>query len=289
MATKHSTPPRGLTDKFLQNVRTKKPYIDLSDEACPGLVARVHKSDAISFRWTYRDKATGKNCVRTPGRYGKGEGHISLRQAREQLDKDRAKHQAGESVGPVKGSPETVKVLAEVFYERHIKPHRKRSEIVQTVLDRDVIPSIGHRKLATLTAPTVVHVVEAVVDRGAETHAGKVLATLKQMFRFAEGRGTIHHSPAYALDRKDLGVVANVRQRYLDAEKIRIFWQAIDRAPRTSEQSRIGFRILLLTGVRVGELLQAKWEHIDLEKGEWFIPEENSKTRAAGACGQAAV
>jgi integrase len=30
----------------------------------------------------------------------------------------------------------------------------------------------------------------------------------------------------------------------------------------------------------VGELLQAKWEHVDFDKGEWFIPEENSKTRA---------
>jgi integrase len=107
-----------------------------------------------------------------------------------------------------------------------------------------------------------------------------VLATVKQLFRFGEGRGYIHHSPAYALDRKDLGVVANVRERYLDAEEIRIFWHAINRAPRLSEQSRVGFRILLLTGVRVGELLQAKWEHVDLDKGEWFIPEENSKTRA---------
>ncbi len=280
MASKHSTPARGLTDKFLQNKRTTKSYVDIADKGCPGLVARVHKSGAISFRWTYRDKTTGKNRVKTLGRYGRREGCISLKQAREQLDKDRAKHQAGEPVGSVQGTPETVTELAEVFYERRIKPHRKRPEIVRAVLDNDIIPAIGRRKLNTLTAPTVAHVVEAVVDRGAETHAGKVLATLKQMFRFAEGRGYIHHSPAYALDRKDLGVVANVRERYLDAEEIRIFWQAIDRAPRMSEQSRIGFRILLLTGVRVGELLQAKWEHIDLDKGEWFIPEENSKTRA---------
>lgn len=35
------------------------------------------------------------------------------------------------------------------------------------------------------------------------------------------------------------------------------------------------------TGTRTGELIKAKWEHIDLEKREWFIPKENTKTLEA--------
>lgn len=87
-------------------------------------------------------------------------------------------------------------------------------------------------------------------------------------------------SPAYSLDRKDLGVVDTVRERYLDSEEIKAVWQAIERAPRMSVQVRIGLKILLLTGVRTGELLKANWEQIDFDKAEWFIPEENSKTTA---------
>jgi len=122
--------------------------------------------------------------------------------------------------------------------------------------------------------------VETVVDRGAASHAGKVLSLAKQMFRFAEGRGYIDRSRAYALDRKDLGVVDKVRERHLDADEIKALWSAIERAPRMSAQVGIGLKILLLIGVRTGELLKARWEHIDFDKAEWLIPEENSTTTA---------
>ena len=148
------------------------------------------------------------------------------------------------------------------------------------MLDKDIIPAIGKRKLQTLTAPTVAAVVESVVDRGATTHAGKVLTILKQLFKFAESRGYIDRSPAYALDRKDLGVVDNIRDRYLDASEIKAVWRALNLAPRLSSTVHLAAKVLLLTGARTGELLQARWEHIDFDKAEWFIPEENSKTTA---------
>ena len=170
--------------------------------------------------------------------------------------------------------------LAEVFYERCIVPHRGRPLEVRRVLDTDIIPKLGRRPLQTLAAPTVAGMIEAVVDRDAAVHAGKVLAITKQLFRFAESRGYIDRSPAYSLDRKDLGVVDNIRDRYLSADEIRAVWRALNIAPRLSAQIQIGLKVLLLTGVRTGELLQARWEHIEFDKSEWFVPEENSKTTA---------
>jgi integrase len=35
----------------------------------------------------------------------------------------------------------------------------------------------------------------------------------------------------------------------------------------------------MLTGVRVSELLQARWEEFDLEGRKWDIPEERMKNR----------
>ena len=37
-------------------------------------------------------------------------------------------------------------------------------------------------------------------------------------------------------------------------------------------------RLILLTLVRKSELMLARWEHVDVEKAEWHIPAENSKT-----------
>ncbi|MDB4409319.1 tyrosine-type recombinase/integrase [Gammaproteobacteria bacterium] len=277
MATqKHTSPKNGLTPTFLDNLKPADKRIELRDTRTPGLRLRLEPTGRKTFVWYYKEAT--KTKVLTLGQYGEGEGKISLKQAREELDKAKERHREGERPGLTIDAPKTVAELAELFYERRIVPHRTRPDVVRAILDNDIIPTIGAKKPQTLTAPTVAAVVESVVDRGATVHAGKVLATLKQMFRFAEGRGYIDRSPAYALDRKDLGVQDNIRDRHLDAEEVKAVWQAIEKAPRMSEQTRIGLKILLLTGVRTGELLKARWEHI--KSGEWFIPEENSKTTA---------
>ena len=43
-------------------------------------------------------------------------------------------------------------------------------------------------------------------------------------------------------------------------------------------QFKVALRLILLTLVRKSELMLARWEHVDVEKAEWHIPAENSKT-----------
>jgi len=274
------TPSKGFTHAFLDNLKPKDKRVELADKACPGLRLRLEPSGRKSFVWYYND--AGKNRVKTLGRYGDSENCITLDEARKALERAKERHSGGVPVSAHgdDDAPKTVKELAELFYTRRILPHRKRPDVVRMILDTDIIPKLGSKKLAILTTPTVANMIESVVNRGAKTHAVSVLSVTKQMFRFAEGRGYMDRSPAYSLDRKDLGVVENVRERYLDAGEIKAVWQAIDKAPRMSVQVRIGLKILLLTGVRTGELLKARWEQIDFDKAEWFIPEENSKTTA---------
>jgi integrase len=142
--------------------------------------------------------------------------------------------------------------------------------------------------------------VEKVVDRGAKAHAGKVLGLVKQLFKFAEGRDLIQRNPAGRLDPDDLGIVLGRRKRWLTDKEIPIFWTALNektdpvyverRDPRTGktqkfkqtmptlgDTTRAGLRVLLLTGVRSGELLQARWEEIDFKAATWTIPVANQK------------
>ncbi len=144
--------------------------------------------------------------------------------------------------------------------------------MVRTVLDKDIIPKPGNRKLQTLTVPTVTAVVESVVDRGAATYADKVLTILKQLFEFAESRGYIDRAPAYALDRKDLGVVDNIRDCYLEADEIKAVWRTLNLALRLSLTVHLAAKVLLLIGARTGELLKARWEHLDFEKSRVVHP-----------------
>ena len=273
---KNTSPRTGFTTAWLDNVKPKARRVEYADAGCRGLRLRVEPTGRKTFVWYHN--TGGKNRVLTLGRYGSCENCITLKKARRALQQAKEKHADGVSPAPPSDSPTTVEELAEIFYARRILPHRKVPEVVRMILDNDVIPKLGKKKLVTLSAPVIAEAIEQVVDRGACTHAGKVLAIVKQMFRFAEARGWIDRNPAYALDKKDLSIVDNVRDRHLSADEIRALWQALDRYQRLSVQVKLGLRILLLTGVRTAELLLAKWEHVGQD--EWFIPEANSKTTA---------
>ncbi|MCG7977449.1 MAG: tyrosine-type recombinase/integrase [Candidatus Thiodiazotropha endolucinida] len=272
--SKPKPPPRGFTPKFLDSIKPASRRYELPDKACPGLRIRVTPAGTKTFAWYYKVGTTTK--MLTLGVYPE----TSLKAARDALEKAKERHKEGEPAAPEADNPKTVSELAENFYSGRILPQRKRPEKVREILDRDILPVIGKRKLSVITTPVIASAVEKVVNRGATAHAGKVLAILKQMFRYAEGWGFMDRNPAYSLDRKDLGVREGIKDRYLTIDEIRAVWHAIEKAPRLSVEIRSGFKILLLTGVRTNELLKAKWEHVNLKDDIWFIPEENSKTTA---------
>ncbi len=231
-----------------------------------------------SFTWYYREPETNKRRMLTFGRYGDGDDQLTLSAARKALETAKIKLDAGELHILKTIIPKTVSELCEVFYKDRILPHRRSPEAVKQVIDHDIIPTIGNKNITTLSTVAVVGCVQAVVNRGAVNHAGKVTAILKQLFKFAEGRGYIDRSPAYAIDKKDLGVVTNVRERWLDTNEFKPVWDAINNAPKMSLPVKNGLKVLMLTGVRTGELLKAKWVNIDLDKKEWFIPKMDTKT-----------
>jgi integrase len=275
-----STPSRGLTDAFLDGLTPPPaaPPYEVADSREPGLRVRVWPSGKKSFVWYYR--TGGKTKVLTLGLHGEHAGQLTVDKARAALRKAKALHADGQRPdGTAEGAPRTVAELAELFYQKRIVPHRSRPDVVRQVLDHDILPAIGGRKLKNLATPAVSPVIDMMVERGAATHAGKALATMKQMFRFAEARGYVERSPAASLDPTDLGVIKEIRERHLDGDEIKAVWHALDKAPRLSPHFRLALKILLLTGVRSGELRLARWEHVDFDKAVWTVPKEHQKTR----------
>ena len=53
----------------------------------------------------------------------------------------------------------------------------------------------------------------------------------------------------------------------------------LGRYPDMSRPNALMVRILLATGARIGELVQAEWVHLDFERAEWTIPPKHSKTK----------
>lgn len=78
-------------------------------------------------------------------------------------------------------------------------------------------------------------------------------------------------NPTRGVSRKPLN---NARERFLSAEEAARLREAVAASQNPRLKDIVG--LLLLTGARVGELLQARWEHIDLDRRSWLIP--TSKT-----------
>jgi integrase len=298
-----TTPPRGLTPAFIESLRAVDQRYDVADRRAPGLRLRVLPSGKRVFRW----HCTARKKVFTIGPWSLAEepGAVTLTPAREWLERLKAAH-AADNLEAVVGELDThlrrrervtdaapgrrlFKTVAEEFYADDILKNRKRPEDARDVLDRDLLPALGARPLDAIDTLACRDVVKRVVARGAPVHAGKVLATMKQLFNWAQANGFTDRNPAAPLRGRHIGVEVNVSDRFLSAEEIPVFWRSLDAAVAADRPAHrklhpstaAALRLLLLTAARSGELLQARWEHVDLDAGTWTIPIENQKlTRA---------
>jgi integrase len=286
-----------LTVAKIQALKPRAQRYEVSD-ASSGLRLRVTPNGAKSFRWAVHTTPT-KQRVITLGQWSATSklGYLTLPEARNWLEKLKDGHRTGQleiveaelrkATKPpppaplVEGDVLTVRSVAEDFM-RFMERERKRPEQVRRPVEKDILPSIGTWPIRTVDTPTCRRIVEAVVGRGSPTQAGIVYATLSQLFTFAWKRDDIDVNPMERLsDPRVLGVVKNVSQRYLSNDEIPRFWRALDAYRGMTPTIRSGLKLLLLTGVRSGELLKATWDEIDFKRRTWTIPVAHQKITLA--------
>jgi integrase len=145
-------------------------------------------------------------------------------------------------------------------------------------MEADILPVIGQRPVQEVTRPELVALVRKVEKRGALNVAGKIRQWLSQIFRYGLAKGSVESNPA-----TDLDVVAAIAPRtknhpHVPLSEIPILLGKLD-AAKCDVMTRIAVRLLLLTGVRPGELRHALWSEIDLESATWTIPAARMKAR----------
>ena len=70
---------------------------------------------------------------------------------------------------------------------------------------------------------------------------------------------------------------AESRDRALEPSEIKVFINAVY-SSNIRRQFKLGLHLILLTMARKSELILARWEHVNFNDAEWYIPAENSKT-----------
>ncbi|MFA6301686.1 MAG: tyrosine-type recombinase/integrase [Legionella sp.] len=263
------------TDTYIKNLKSSDKRIEIFEGDGFGIF--VYPTGTKT--WIYRYKIDGKKDHVSIGNYPA----LSLANAKRKFMDLRAIRKNGTnpklSLTYETEASFTVKDLVTNWFNNYIKRHRKCPEQIEQIIKTDVIPLLGNIEVEELKTKDITRSLDKIVKRGSPVHANKVLSALKQAFNYAVSRGELATNPAANIRSRDIGGLEKPRERCLNLEEIKQLWQFFSHGKHgVSLQIINAIKILLLTGVRSGELRVAKWNEIDFENSLWTIPAVNTKT-----------
>lgn len=170
---------------------------------------------------------------------------------------------------------DTVEAFARRWYSEIVEPANSNPRNIRRVLDKDVIPAIGGKQIADVTVTDILAITDRVKARGADQMALQTRNVLKRLFAYAIAREKTQFNPAAAIEAR---FIAQARSRdvALTPEEVGRLLRAIYQSSM-KRSHKLALHLLILCMVRKTELIEAQWDEIDLEKGEWSIPGERMK------------
>jgi integrase len=281
-----------LNEKSVRDAEPEKGRdYQIFDTEVRGFAVCIYRSGSRAFTIDYRH--AGRQRRMTLGRWPEW----STTAARERAKELRREIDAG---GDPLGQKETgrdaprVKDLIDRYVEVHLPKLAERNAADQkSMLAKMVVPEWGN-KLVTEIAPYDVEKLLNKVAAGrarpskakpnnrarklqgtkpTPVRANRTGEVLRKMFTYAVSWGWRDDNPAASFHRR----IENPRERFLTQEEIRKLAEALDSA----EDRRAAdiLRLCMLTGARVGEVRQARFEHFSLEHLSWSKPASMTKQR----------
>lgn len=263
-----------LTKKSLEAAEIKAKDYFIFDDELSGFGLRVMPSGRKIFVLQYR---IGRKARRfTLGHYPV----LTVEQARDRAIKNLAAIKDGKDPSGEKqdlaASP-TVRDLAQRFQDTHCKDMLKPNtrEQYARLLKNHILPELGNYRVVDVTRAEIARLHHLMAKH--PSNANKTMLLLSKMFNMAElwGLRPDNTNPCRHLSKYR----EHKRERYLSADEMRRLGETL----RMAEEARLcspyavaAFRLLILTGARLGEIRDCKWEYVHLDKGIIRLPD--SKT-----------
>lgn len=152
-------------------------------------------------------------------------------------------------------------------YMPHAYSNKRSAKADESKLRLHLLPLLGNRRIDQITTQELQRYHDQLRSSHCPATANRHLSLLHRMFKLAAQWGLLEKNPATGIRKHQEN---NEVHRYLSAEEIMRFIEALK-----TEENRVAvaaFKLLLFTGVRRQEALDARWEHVDLQKRVWFLP-----------------
>nr|WP_152785477.1 site-specific integrase [Agarivorans sp. B2Z047] len=255
-----------------------------------GTPARHCISDGLYFRvvrpnsacWTIRYTLNKKRKEFKIAKYGTPPSGIKLGDALKkaiilqediaqgidpQLSKSRPKRIEFDTVDQLAGDWLSVK-----------KKRLKNPQIPERVYRKDISPFIGQMPVDKVEPRDIAQIIRSICNDGRPSISNDALSYLNQLFNHAIKMGLVKYNPASAFDIHDAGGEEKPRRRALSINEIEYLFKAVkSHNDIFVRENYLSLCLLLLLGVRKGELIATKWEEFDFDTKLWHLPESRTK------------
>ncbi len=267
-----------ITKRYVESLEPKEKDFIAWDDAIKGFGIKVTPKGKRVYLFKYRNLGN----VQRKKMLGQ-HGAISCEQARAMAkdftyDVSHGKDPSGEKRA-IKSSP-SLSESCDRYLSEYAAVFKKASsmELDKIYIEKHIKPVIGKLKIASIGQ-------KEIAEFHASLHyiapqANRILNLLSKIFNLAETWGVRANNtnPVKGIKKYP----EKVRERFLASEEVKRLLTVLDEMEEEGVESVYMIalvRLLVFTGARLREIMHAKWEWVDLEKGILRLPDSKTGRR----------
>jgi integrase len=259
------------TTERLRNLQPQAQRFEVRDATTPGLMCRVTPAGVKTlcfYRWVPRSKMPERITI---GKFPA----TSIDAARKRCAAIWADVALDKSPARERQAIRAESTLAEVWakYETEHLPRlaAKTSTDTKTLWATHVPDKLKSRRLGDIEHGDLSGL-HASLGKTHKRTANKVAGLVRALYRAAARWGYAGANPAAGVQHFAIAS----RERFLLPQELDQFLAEVQASPEPFNRL---WRLLLLTGVRLDNMLSARWEQFDLAAGLWQVPGSSHKNR----------
>ncbi len=248
--------------------KAKETYFD---EAITGFIVEKRCDGGATYALRYKDEYGRQRQYKIAA-----VGDVSFAEAKKEAIRIKARVSVGKNPVEERKANRRVPTVEELAtrYLDYARTYKRSHDIDERYLRLHLLPRFGKLHLDQLDQTEIMEWLHSKVVEGyAQATVNRWQVILSHMMRMAKRWGLpgADRNPLEGVKQKD---PANRKERYLNAAETARLKQAVDDSPNPMLKYIVA--LLLLTGCRKRELLDAKWEEVNIDRKVWRIP--TSKT-----------